>query len=183
MNRLARRLGIRRWTDVAWLVGSSAWVLLTIGFFLRAQAVYPLLDGNDPVYIRTVVLSMAIVSVAMWLMRRRIFTGEARQPLLMWTLILGMAVTVTFAALGSILFVNGAFDRGSPVRRMALVVSEVDEPKNRHYMLTFRDAPGISPVKLELKAREALVVPVGGQVALEVMPGRLGRPWVRGHAP
>jgi hypothetical protein len=27
------------------------------------------------------------------------------------------------------------------------------------------------------------VVPVGGQLELEVMPGRLGHPWVRGHAP
>ena len=52
MNPLARRLGIRRWTDVAWLVGSSAWVLLSIGFLLRAEVLYPLLDGNDPVYIR-----------------------------------------------------------------------------------------------------------------------------------
>ena len=183
MNPVARRLGIRRWTDVAWLVGSCAWVLLSIGSFLRAQAVYPLLDGNDPVYTRTLVLSMAVVSLALWLVRKRLFTGEARQPLLMWTLILGMAVTVTFAVLGSILFVNGAFDRGNPIRRIASVVSEADEPKNRHYMLTFHDAPGVSPVKLELKAREALVVPVGGQLELEVMPGRLGHPWVRGHAP
>jgi hypothetical protein len=154
MNSLARRLGIRRWADVAWLVCSSAWVLLSIGFFPRAQAVYPLLDGNDPVYIRTVVLSMAIASVAMWLMRRKIFTGEARQPLLMWTLIFGMAITVTFAALGTILFVNGALDRGNPIRRIASVVSKADEPQNRHYMLTFRDTPSVSPVKLELKARE-----------------------------
>ena len=183
MSDLDRRFGVKGWADVAWLVGVSAFVILSIGFLLYALGKYPLLDGNDPIYLRAIASTMAIVCLSLWLARRRIFTGDARQPLLMWVLIFGAGIPIAAAVTGAVLFVNGALDRGRAVRRATVVVSEADEPRNRHYMLAFADTAHAPHVKLTLTAREPLVVPVGGQVILEVMPGRLERPWVRAHIP
>jgi hypothetical protein len=178
-----RRFGLKSWKDLVWLFTYVGGVIASVFLFLWTQVRYPLLDGNDPIYLWTIIPSMVGVSGILWIARKPLFRGGIREPWLLRMVILAVAIPVTFAILGSLLLINGAFDRGPTMRRAAVVIARYDEPGNRHYMLRLLGDERVKPIKLALGVREPLLAHPGEEVLLEVRPGYLRRPWLQQHTP
>jgi hypothetical protein len=165
-----------------WLIAAQLALLVVFVFcsfmpFVVAYRRYPLLDQNDPIYLRALLAPVVISSGLLYLFR---FGNDASRGI-RFIAIVGLSVPVAFLVLGSILCWNGAMDGAPATQQTCTVVRAVDEPRNRHYMLS---APGAAQlIKLELPVRAPLTVRAGGHITLVIKPGSLGHPWVASHNP
>lgn len=180
MNTAARRLGFEKASD--WLIFVAYLGFLFGGIILsnRAPDKYPLLSANDSIYLFGTAPTIMIVGGAVWLLRRRLF-GRKVGSGFACLLAAAFAMPAAFLTLGLAIFVNGALDHGAVEKVSAVVLRAVNDSRDRHYVLQLDGKRG--PVTFSLRRNEQVIASNGDRVTLDVMPGRLGRPWVRAHVP
>ena len=176
----AGRLGLTRFSD--WL-GFLAYLAFIFAAFIienRASDKYPLLNANDRIYLWSTIPTFIVVGGAVWASRRTLLRPAAR-PGFAFVLAAAVGFPAAFLILGTALLVNGALDRGPATEKSAVVLRAVDDSWDRQYVLRLDEKQG--PVTFALRRNEHVVATPGDHVTLEVMPGRLGRPWVLSHLP
>jgi len=154
-------------------------VLLALGFFLPGALVqsasrrFPLVDAHEPGFVGVGLAALILGGAVVVFFRRRIFGGETR-GLVIALCVVGFAIGFTWLVLGLLQTANAVFDRGKPQEQVVGVLRRLPPST-----LLIEEGSGTQRKSRWLEGRDMyLQVGSGGAIALTVMPGALGWPWI-----
>ena len=154
-------------------------VLLVLGFFLPgalfqfASRRFPLVDAHEPGFLGVGLAALILGGAVVVVFRRRIFGGETR-GLVIAVWVVGFALGFTWLVLSLLQTANAIFDRGKPQEQVVGVLRRLPPST-----LLIEEGSGTQRKSRWLEGRDVyLRVGSGGAIALTVMPGALGWPWI-----
>jgi hypothetical protein len=146
---------------------------LPFGLFALAARRFPLVDSHEPVLLGVGLAALIIGGAVPFLFRRRIF-GQDVQRLVIAIWVVGFAVAAAYVTLALLQIVNGALDRGTPREEVVAVIRSLPPST-----LVIEKGSGAERKSRWLEGRDIYSrVGAGGAIALTVMPGALGWPWI-----
>ncbi len=148
-------------------------VFLPPALFQSASRRYPLVDSHEPGFLGVGLAALILGGAVVLFFRRRIFGRETR-GLVIAVWVVGFALGFGWLVLSLLQTANAVFDQGKPQEQVVGVVRRLPPST-----LLIEEGSGTQRKSRWLEGRDIyLRVGSGGAVALTVMPGALGWPWI-----